>query len=525
MRRHWLGAASAVDEDFLQRRVRLYISVLLAVDLAFYVVAGLLLLSDFKPPSELVAHADAVRPFRGAVTVYLIVTAIVVWRWQPRRWMLIGIESAGTAVLSLIYVHLNTFVPFTGGLFATLMISLALTLRAALVPSPVLRTFVVGAISIGANALLLRTVSDASWIMAVWGTAAGASFVFVSMVISKVIYGLRQEVRAAQRLGQYELLRKLGEGGMGVVYEATHVLLRRRTAIKLLRSDKIGEAALSRFEREVRETSHLEHPNSVYIYDYGRTPDGQFYYAMEYLNGLDLEALVRDYGPLPPGRVRSILLQAAHALAEAHARGIVHRDIKPANIMLCDRGGVPDTVKVLDFGLVKDAAAPKDAPKLTLNNAIVGTPHYMAPEAIRSPDEVGPPADVYALAAVGYFLLAGREVFSGSSVIEICSQHLTAPPPALTAADGSPAHPELAAVILDALVKDPAARCQSGAEFADALEAVDTLGWTVADARAWWRSHGQDAAPGRADLGTESRLTVDIQDRLAALSPALPTSD
>lgn len=306
---------------------------------------------------------------------------------------------------------------------------------------------------------------------------------------------------------------------MGVVYEATHVLLRRRTAVKLLPIDKAGEEAIARFELEVRQTSRLEHPNNVSIYDYGHTPDGQFYYAMEYLNGLDLERLVRDHGPLGDARTLHLLSQAAQALAEAHRKGLVHRDVKPSNIMVCDRGGVPDTVKVLDFGLVKRVNLGDDDDsdrtiEITQTTTIVGTPHYLAPEAIRGEKTVGPAADVYALGAVGYFLLAGREIFPGSSTIETFAKHLTAEPPSLSDVAGRPVDRRLEQALRRCLEKEPKNRFRDGRDFALALSSFQIGGWSEAEAQEWWDDH-QPAAGSDTPVSSSARtqLAVDVQSR------------
>ena len=240
-------------------------------------------------------------------------------------------------------------------------------IRAALIPSRPRRTIIITAI-IGAPQILVSAAlvptaqgglawrgldsTALPWLpansMVMWGIA-----IITCAVISQVIYGLRADVREAARFGQYVLERKIGEGAMGVVYRATHAMLRRPAAIKLLLKDRVNETDLVRFEREVQLTSRLSHPNTISIFDYGRTAEGVFYYVMEYLDGLDLQRLVDQIGPLAPARAIHILAQISGALAEAHAIGLIHRDIKPANIVLTDRADEPDVVKVVDFGLVK----------------------------------------------------------------------------------------------------------------------------------------------------------------------------
>ena len=213
-----------------------------------------------------------------------------------------------------------------------------------------------------------------------------------------------------KQLGQYTLEEKIGEGGMGVVYRARHALLRRDTAVKLLLPDRADPASVARFEKEVRLTCQLTHPNTIQVYDYGHTPDGIFYYAMEFLRGLNLHDLVARYGPQPEGRVIHILAQICDSLAEAHALGLIHRDIKPGNVFLCSRGGVPDCVKVLDFGLVReyrDGNPPQK--KSARENMIEGTPWFMPPEAINGSSD--PRSDLYSVGALGYYLLTGQYIF------------------------------------------------------------------------------------------------------------------
>ncbi|HVR21130.1 MAG TPA: protein kinase, partial [Polyangiaceae bacterium] len=314
--------------------------------------------------------------------------------------------------------------------------------------------------------------------------------VALTLSASTRIYRLRHEVRAAQRLGQYTLVEKLGEGGMGVVYRAQHAMLRRPTAIKLLRPGRNDPEYLERFEREVQLTSQLSHPNTIGIYDYGRTPDGVFYYVMEFLDGISLEDLVANEGPLPAARVVRILLQISGALDEAHERGIVHRDIKPANLMLMERGGIPDFVKVVDFGLVKETVSDvssgvsRDAP-------LLGTPLYISPEAIVT-GAVDGRSDLYSLGAVAYFLLTGKTVFEGASVVEICARHLSDPPvpPSLRTKVVVP--PSLEALILRCLEKKPENRPATAGVLRTELRAIRAEIGAFSDetARRWWQERG-----------------------------------
>ncbi len=255
--------------------------------------------------------------------------------------------------------------------------------------------------------------------------------------------------RQREKVGPYRLVRRLGRGAMGVVWEARHALLRRPTAVKLLAPGTEGERALARFEREVQLTAGLTHPSTIAIYDYGRTADGVFYYAMELLRGINLQQLVSFDGPLVPGRVVHLLRQACGALSEAHATGLIHRDIKPANLMACIYGGIPDFLKVLDFGLVKaigagDGAMPEggtgdegDA-SLSQDGSLLGTPLYMAPEGMSDPTGVDARADIFALGAVGYFLLTGKAPFPGRTAIEVFKLERHGPPIPLAKASPVP---------------------------------------------------------------------------------------
>jgi eukaryotic-like serine/threonine-protein kinase len=351
-------------------------------------------------------------------------------------------------------------------------------------------------------------------IAAMWWTVA----LTIATATSKVIYGLRREVRDARRLGQYTLLEKLGEGGMGAVYSVRHAMLRRPTAIKLLPPDKFGARSVARFEREVQLTARLTHPNTIRIFDYGRTPDGIFYYAMEYLEGASLADVIEESGPMPPARVIHVLDQVAGALAEAHGIGLIHRDIKPANVFLTEQGGVPDVAKVLDFGLVKQLGETSGDP-LTRTDTLTGTPLYMAPEAITSPDQIDARTDLYAVGAVGYFLLTGHDVFTGRTVVEVCSHHLHSTPIPPTQRLGRPIDADLEGVILRCLEKDPAARPSDARSLQRELRACRAArSWSEEDARHWFEMHAESLHARQSRniaRGSPATIDIDLARRLA----------
>jgi eukaryotic-like serine/threonine-protein kinase len=332
------------------------------------------------------------------------------------------------------------------------------------------------------------SVVDSRWLVLAGSVAWTATGTALAAAASKLFSRRRAPARGPRQLGPYTLEEKIGEGGMGEVYRARHAMLRRPTAIKLLHGD-ISERKLRRFETEVQLTAGLTHPNTISVYDYGRAADGTFYYAMELLEGATLQQLVERHGPQSPARVVHILLQVCAALREAHQAGLIHRDIKPDNVFLCRQGAEPDRVKVLDFGLVKQIAA--DAHLSSANvDTVVGTPLYMSPEAISAPDRVDARADLYALGAVGYFLLTGTAVFSGSSLVEVCGHHLHSEPEPVSRRTSRPIPADLERLLLDCLAKDPAARPQHAEELARRLrECSDSGAWSEHDAERWWHNH------------------------------------
>jgi eukaryotic-like serine/threonine-protein kinase len=305
--------------------------------------------------------------------------------------------------------------------------------------------------------------------------------------------------RQLRELGRYRLTRRLGAGAMGEVYLAEHTLLRRPCAVKLIRPTGVeGERLVARFEREVQATAALTHPNTVEIYDYGRAEDGTFYYAMEYLPGLNLDQLGERHGPLPPARVIHLLCQVCGALREAHAVGLIHRDIKPANIIVCSRGGIHDVVKLVDFGLVRGIDPGAGGGKLTQEGAIAGTPEFMSPEQAEGIAGLDGRSDIYSLGAVAYFLLAGRPPFQKASTLQLLIAHVREPVTPMT--EIRPEVPaDLQGVVLRCLEKDRERRFQDVLALDQALAGCQRgEPWTEAQAADWWRHHG--TTPGATDL-------------------------
>lgn len=324
-----------------------------------------------------------------------------------------------------------------------------------------------------------------------------ATSVAVAVYGTHVIRRYRVAAAQAGEMGQYELERRIGQGGMGEVWLARHRMLARPAAIKLIRPEMLGDSEraqarrlLERFEREARVTASLGSPHTVELYDFGITDDGTFYYVMEYLDGRDLETLVRSYGPLPAERVVYLLRQACESLAEAHAHGLIHRDIKPANLYACRMGRSCDFVKVLDFGLVKPMVGGPEMTALTQEGTPAGTPAFMAPEMALDEGTIDARSDIYALGCVAFWLVTGQYVFVRDNAVAMAVDHVkTAPqPPSRRTEIAVPL--ELDALVLRCLEKDPARRYASAEELADAFDAVPLEGrWTEKRAAEWWRLH------------------------------------
>ncbi len=521
--------ASEEVRQFLQERLALLGKVTFALSACYLVALIVVTAAERGVPVMLEELTSPKRVLNAAGAVVSLLVWLLARTGERKPIELLALDLAGTVAAAVPYTLMSVLGQPTGRagvLLTALTMILVLQTRALLVPSDGTRTF---AISLTAALLSLAlftiahlygwappheadiTVFDLSLSLSMWL----AVIVAVSTVASRVLFGLREAVREARQLGQYTLLEKLGEGGMGEVYRAKHSLLRRPTAVKLLPPEKSGEGASVRFEREVQLTASLVHPNTVTIFDYGHTPDGVFYYAMEYLDGGDLSTVVGIGGPMPPARVVHILTQVAAGLAEAHEIGLIHRDIKPANILLAAQGPVADLAKLLDFGLVRELDR-SGSPELTQSDSLLGTPLYMPPEAITNPAAVDARSDIYSLGAVGYFLLTGQHVFEGSTVVEVCSHHLHTRPIPPSKRLGAKVPEALEEVIMRCLEKDPAARPQSANELRDLLLACGDVGtWRASDARAWWSEN-------RAGVGEHrhSQVPVDPTARTLAVTVA-----
>jgi eukaryotic-like serine/threonine-protein kinase len=320
-------------------------------------------------------------------------------------------------------------------------------------------------------------------------------------------------IRGLQELGCYQLLEKIDHGGMGEIWRARHRMLARPVAVKLIRPELIGvksrvEAAalVGRFQREAEATAALHSSHTVSLHDFGVTPEGAFYYVMELLEGLDLETLVRRYGAVPPERAVHFLVQACDSLAEAHAAGLVHRDVKPANMVACHWGLKWDFVKVLDFGLVKATWTMGGDDQLTSEGAITGTPAYMAPEAALGGRELDARVDLYGLGCVAYWLLTGERVFLGRTAVEVLMHHVKTPPVPPSERSGRPIPPDLEALVLACLAKEPDDRPPSAEWLAARLaECATDEPWTPERARRWWAS--TSPGPSRVSRATETTHT------------------
>ncbi|MCK5411234.1 MAG: serine/threonine protein kinase [Gemmatimonadetes bacterium] len=497
----WMSTGSSFEEELqglIWRRVRLIFALGLGASLALFVVDNVLIpYRSFVSPLE---------PWRTEIWLmhaasYAIALLVVLFgrlRSVPLQMVAMWVTAFN---IVLLIAGLAVLEP---GREPHLGISLLLFTFAAFVPCRVAQTWLAGIAVTAVPAIYGLSYAFVPEVATFWAGRGGASaqiaalawnttgtaiLAVVSVAISRNLYSLRKTAFKAERLGNYLIERELGAGGMGQVFLARHALMCRPTAVKVVRSTNGEGLALQRFEQEVRLSSTLTHPNTITIFDFGRTPDNTFYYAMEYLAGMDLQRLIERHGPLPANRAVYILRQVCGSLAEAHSRGIVHRDIKPSNIFLTQRGGLFDFVKVLDFGLAKRIEA-EGAAELTKTGMLFGTPQYIAPETVYGTDPADHRSDLYNVGGVAYWLLTGQPLFASANPVELIIDHVkTVPrPPSEVSEIAIP--PVLETLVMRLLEKKPDDRFGSASEVDAALrEIASDDPWTKEQAREWWELH------------------------------------
>ena len=315
----------------------------------------------------------------------------------------------------------------------------------------------------------------------------------LAFLFGRRTYGMTMAAHNAVELGSYRLVSRIGEGGMGEVWKASHQMLARAAAIKLVRpgasaSARQSETAVKRFKREANVIASLQSPHTVYLYDFGVSQDGRFYYVMELLDGISLQTLISTFGPQPAARVLSMMRHACRSLAEAHQQGLVHRDLKPSNLMLCKVALRYDFVKVLDFGLAK-CLETEEQTQITMEGTTTGTPGYMAPEVALGQPHIDGRADVYALGCVAYFLLTGTMVFQDPNPMTMALKHVQAEPEPPSRRTELPIPADLERIVMSCLAKDPDDRPSGAWELQRQLAACATPIWTDAEAEAWWLKH------------------------------------
>ncbi|MEL6338856.1 MAG: serine/threonine-protein kinase [Myxococcota bacterium] len=461
-------------DSALLGRVRFFLRTIFFVHLALTGVGTVLILAETSGKLS----ASEINSLLLAHSMTVLVGALL-WLSTWRGWGTFSAQAmagVGTLVLTVGYP-----VAIGGAsndaqedyLFTLVIIIAVLVLRSSLVPSPALTTAVLGFLALTLPCVQVYRLTN--WDFLIWYALLSIIFIIITSVTSQVVYGMQLSLQVATRLGQYDIEKAIGRGAMGDVFLARHALLKRQTALKLLREVTSNEAR-SLFQREVQTASVLTHPNTVEIFDYGRTSDGVFFFAMEYVEGASLQQIVDATGPMSPERVVYLLHQAAGSLGEAHHRGFVHRDVKPSNLMVCERGGRFDTIKVTDFGLVHDVN------EFDAQTALRGTPLYLAPESIVDTAQVSPQSDVYALGATAFFLLTGRPPFENDDLVELLSDHIASPPPDIVGVDS-----QLTRIVSKCLEKNPQERYSTANDFAVALEACALFGkWSNRFAEIWW---------------------------------------
>lgn len=517
------GISGALPPDLIERvrgRVRL-LALLLFLGFAFDVTVFLIewaaaALARRALPPDFFDYVE----FQWVYFVSAVASAALWWaaghrRLSPSRLHTLGlvyeVVICGVMAVSSIWQHYLdrgaqpnlTWVPTIVVLFPLIM------------PGPPLR-MLVAAIAAAATWPLAILALDLAGKVPADSEAYGRAIVGAALAVTfaylgaRIVYGLGRELTAARAMGSYQLEQQLGQGGMGEVWRARHRMLARPAAIKLIRPALLGdsrpgvaEELRRRFAREAEAIAELRSPHTVNLYDFGITESGDFYYAMELLDGLTADALVKRFGPLPPERAIYVLKQMCHSLSEADSRGLVHRDIKPANVFLCRYGEDFDFVKVLDFGLVKALGDPRELDSgLSRENAVQGTPAFIAPEQAMGLQNLDGRVDLYATGCVAYWLLTGQLVFDAATPMALAAAHIHTPPQAPSTRTDRPIPEALDRLVLSCLAKSPANRPSSAGALARELDAVYAgPPWTQERARDWWTSHRPAATVSRPPGG------------------------
>jgi eukaryotic-like serine/threonine-protein kinase len=441
-------------------------------------------------------------------TILALVIASLAWsRKLCSSFMLdLGLvfEVAGAFSIGLVEYSIN--LPIGERVYGWSGIVLWIAVFVLVIPATLGRTAIasIASILMGPIALLLygaiyqRSAPDLPSMAAVF--VPHFLFALLAIILSRFVYSLGTDLNKARAVGRYELVELLGRGGMGEVWKAKHRMLARPAALKLISPaaiepgrPELTTSVLRRFEREAQATAALRSPNTVHVYDFGTTSNGSLYYAMELLDGLDLDSMVEKYGPVPAERAIHFMLGITSSLEEAHSLGVIHRDIKPANIYACRQGADHDFVKVLDFGLASLGSG--ENTRMTVNEMTSGTPAYMAPEVAMGSPDVDNRADIYALGCVGYWLLTGRLVFEADSAIGMIFNHVNTQPVPPSERTELEIPSQLERLIMDCLEKDPNRRPSNVRAIARRLEAIGGLEpWSRDRADRWWQTHRPDLA-------------------------------
>jgi serine/threonine-protein kinase len=508
------GLDTSSGIDFVRERLALVGKTLFLVSFAFYVfLLASLTLGGGAPAAAVIKSPVSLGHLAASLSMALL------WLLTRRPGLSVRTLGVFDAIIFVFACGSLSFMVWEDQaqiLQVLLALTVTVMIRAILVPSRPNRTMVLTALAFLPTIIVCITRHHPTDLLPGFTLSYQKQYMTLNTILwsilgttlatitSRVTYGLRRQVAEVSELGQYILEDRIGGGGMGEVWRARHRLLIRPAAIKLIRPDGAmssdPELLMRRFEREARATAALKSPHTVQLYDFGATEDGRLYYVMELLDGIDLDTLVRQYGPVPAERVVRILRQACSSLVDAHANGLVHRDIKPANVVVSRAGTTFDFVKVLDFGLVKlePRRTGEDALNLTADGSASGTPAFMAPEVVLGDAHTDHRVDVYALGCVAYWLLTGKLVFEGENAMQIMFHHVqTAPVPPSQRVE-LPIPAELEALVMECLEKDPSRRPASAEVVRNRLSAIPLQKeWTAARAEQWWATHRPEALDAR----------------------------